>query len=173
MNKKILGIQLKTIIIFFIIMLILIPVSVTCNRSVMSNFTPSQSLIGKWTGECEISAPFKKGQSPSPYEEDWINIEIIIEEDGSVTGIIGDAQLIGCTVQQNRTRFEKLINIKADYIITGSLKNGITEKDTVIERNINMPFNISDKELKGSIFEVEGWKYPYPLFPRLLLTLTE
>jgi hypothetical protein len=173
MNKKILGIRLKAIIIFLIIMLILIPVSVACNRSAMKNFTPSQSLIGKWTGECEISAPFKKGQSPSPYEEDWINIEIIIKEDGSVTGLIGDAQLTGCTVQQNRTRFEKLINIKTDYIITGSLKNGITKQDTAIERNITIPFNISDAELKGSIFEVESWKYPDPLFPRLLLVLTE
>lgn len=171
MKKNILGIQVKTIIIFLVIMLIIIAVSVTYNRNILSNWNPPDSLVGKWEGQSEVSASFKKGQSPSEYPEDWINIEIIIGADRSVTGTIENAELVNCTVRQNRTWFERLIRIKTDYIISGNLTNGIVREDTKAKREISIPFNLSDGELKGSIFEVERWKYPDPLFPRLLLTL--
>ncbi|MDD2620797.1 MAG: hypothetical protein PHC92_09045 [Syntrophomonadaceae bacterium] len=173
MKKNIFGIPLKTIIIFLIILLIIIAASVAYNRSVMNNWNPPESLVGKWTGQSEVFALFKKGISPSKYPEDWIIIEIMIGADRNVTGKIGDAELVNCTIKQNRTWFERLVRIKTDYIITGSLKNGMVQEDTTARRDISIPLNLSDGDLKGSIFEVKGWKYPDPLFPRLLLTPEE
>lgn len=173
MKKRIFGIQLKSIIIFLIIMLIIINISVAYNRKVMDDWNPPVSLTGKWAGQSEVFARFKKGQFPSRDPEDWIDIEIIIGADRSVSGRVGQAELVNCTVKQNRTWFERRINIKTDYIIIGNLKNGIIQEDTATGRDISIPFNLSDKEIKGTIFEVESWKYPDPLFPRLVLTAEE
>lgn len=167
--KRIFGIKFKIIVIFLISLLIMISVSVTINNKVMNNWNPSESLVGNWRGQDEVSAPFKKGQSPSEYTEDWIKIEIMIESDGNVTGIIGEAELIDCKVKQNRTWFERFVRIKTDFVIKGYLENGINHDDTIAKREISIPFNLLDRKLKGSIFEIEGWKYPDPLFPRLLL----
>lgn len=168
MKKKI-GFRFKAVIIFLIVIIIIIVSSVAYNRSVMNHWNPEESLIGEWTGQCEVSAAFKKGQSPSEYPEDWIHIEMMIEANGNVTGKVGDAELVDCTVKLNRTWFERLIRVQTDYIITGILQNGIVQEDTEVRRDINIPFNLSDGELKGSLFKVEGWKYPDPLFPRLIL----
>lgn len=170
MNKKVFGIRLKVIIIALTILVVLIPISVAINRSLLDNWTPQEPLVGKWTGKSEIYADFKKGQSPSEFPEDSINIEIKINEDGSVTGIIGDAEMENCRIKLNRNRFERLLGIKTDYIIDGGyLKNGINKDDMKTKRNISIPFDLKDGKISGSLFEVERWKYPDPLFPRLTL----
>ena len=170
MKKFILRNKFKAAFVFLISLLLLISLSVAYNRNLMNNWNPPKSLVGEWSGQSEVFAPFKQGQSPSMDSEDWINIQIVIESDGKVTGKIGDAELVSCTVKQNRTWFEKIIGIKTDYIIgEGYLENGIVPDDTVTKREISIPFDLSEGELKGSVFEVEKWKYPDPLFPRLLL----
>ncbi len=122
MNKRILGIKIKMIIGFIIIMLVIITVSVFYNRSVMDKWSPTDSLTGEFSGESEVYAWFRKGQSPSEYPEDWIDVKIIIDSDGRVTGTVGDARLSNGTIKQNRTWFERLVNIKTDYIIAGFWK---------------------------------------------------
>lgn len=174
MKKLILKNKFKSAFVLLLFLFLLISLSVAYNRSLINNWNPPESLVGEWSGQSEVFAPFKKGQPPSVDPEDWINIQIAIEADGKVTGKIGDAEFVNCTVKQNRTWFERLIGIKTDYIIgEGYLDNGIVPDDTAIKRDISIPFNISDGTLKGSVFEVEKWKYPDPLFPRLLLAPVE
>jgi hypothetical protein len=172
-KKRILGIPLRGIIMFPIILLILIIASVAYNRSVMNAWTPPEALSGTWTGQSEVCASFKKVGSPSESAEDWIQIELVIGADKNVTGTIGDADLAGCVVKRNRTWFERLIGIKTDYVVTGSLENGIVREDTAAVRDISIPFDVSEGKIKGSVFEVERWKYPDPLFPRLTLDMKE
>jgi|GEM_PF-1350144 len=173
MEKKLFGIKLKTILVFLIILLSITSVSVAYNRSVMKHWQPPEALLGRWAGQSEISSQFRKGQSPGEDPADWVRIEITVTADGRVIGMVGNAELVDCTVRLNRTSFERFIGIKTDYIITGSLNNSIVPADTAVKRSISIPYNLSDEGLKGSIFEVESWQYPDPLFPRLLLTLEE
>jgi len=165
MKKRIFGIQLIVIIVFFAVMLAAIAVSVGYNRSVLDNWSPPEFLAGKWEGQSFLHA-----SSTNP--DDYVTIAIVIETDGKVTGKIDDAVLENCIVKQNRTWFEKLIGIKNDYMITGSLTKGTVKDDSAAVREIGIPFNLLEGELKGSIFKIEPWKYPDPLYPRILLTRT-
>lgn len=175
MKKNILGIKPILIFVFLIVLaLALVFISVGWNRRALDNWNAPEALQEKWTGQSEVFAPFKKGISPSEFPEDWINIEIVIHADGTVSGMIGQAELVNCVVKQNRNWFERLIGIKTDTIIQGGyLKGPITHEDTVLEREISIPFNWTGDEINGSIFEIEAWKYPDPLFPRLTLNRAE
>lgn len=173
MKRRILGIKIKNIIIFLIVMIIIIILSVNINQVILNKSPIPQNISGKWSGQSAVSSQFSKsGQSDSNAQE-MVNIEITINADKNVTGKIGDAELVGCTIAQNRTWFEKLIKVKTDYIITGSMKNGIVSADKVEIRQISIPFNISNGELKGSVFEIEKLKYPNPLISRLIMTFEE
>ncbi len=169
MKKRIFGIQIRAIIGFLAAVLLLMTASVAYHQSQMTLWLPQEGITGQWSGENEVSGPFKKGVSPSEYPEDWVELNLTILPDGTVTGTAGDAQLKNCKVMLNRTAFERKINIKTDYIIRGSLSGGITPDDTAAERTITIPFDHADGKIKGSLFEIEGWKYPYPLFPRMTL----
>jgi hypothetical protein len=173
MAKKNLNNWLKGIILLVIIFAIM-SISVTINRRLLDDWNPPDSLVGKWEGSSEVFAPFKIGESPSEYPEDWINIEISIDPAGGVTGNVGHAEFVGCVVKQNRNWFERFIGIKNDYVIRDCyIKNGIVQADTIDKREISIPFNVTGNEIKGSIFEVESWKYPDPLFPRVTLIRAE
>lgn len=173
MKKSVFAIKPKIVIISIILLLILVFIATTFNRSMLDNWNPPQTMAGKWTGQPEVFGPFKKGISPSEYPEDWVPIEMVVATDGNVTGKVGQAELTDCKVKQNRNAFERLLGIKTDYIVSGTLKNGIVQDDTVEKRDISIPYNIVDGEMRGSIFEIEPWKYPYPLFPRLVLSQGE
>ncbi len=170
MKKRILGIKIKNIIIFLIVMIIIITASVNINQVILNKSPIPQNISGKWSGQSAVSSQFSKSNQSAANGQEMVNIEITINADKNVTGKIGDAEFAGCTIKLNRTWFERLINVKTDYIITGSMKNGIVSADTAETRQISIPFSISNKELKGSVFEIEKWKYPNPLLSRLILT---
>jgi hypothetical protein len=155
-------------------MAILVPASVLFNRHRLNNSPLPEVIAGTWTGQVEIFTDFKKGKSPSPYSEDWIKIEITIDKTGHAIGYIGDAELAECQVKLNRNWFERYLNIKTDfYIQEATLNDQISPLDTVHLRKISIPFNIIDGQFRGSIFQVEGWQYPDPLFPYLTLQREE
>ncbi|MFZ5351825.1 MAG: hypothetical protein ACOZCL_03755 [Bacillota bacterium] len=162
--------KLRVVFILLILLFLLIPASVAFNRSLLHDWSPQEPLLGKWIGQSEVFLPSKNKESSGEHSGKLINIEITIKADGKIIGTIGDAELVNCTVKQNRSWFERLIGMKTDYIINGGyLRNGIVQEDAVAKRVIRIPFDITDGELKGSIFEIESWNYPYPIFPRFQL----
>jgi len=167
--NKIIGMKISKLMIGLLCVLMLITLAVSHNKRVLEAWEVTEVVIGLWQGQAEISGPLKKDPSPSDNAEDWLAIEIHIASDGSVSGKVGDAEFVDCTLKKNRTRLEEAINIKTDYIIEGQLVGHIVEADSINQRDISIPFNIVDHELKGSLFELEPWQYPYPLFPRLRL----
>jgi hypothetical protein len=161
-------------IILLVIIFAVLSISVANNRRLLDDWNPPDSLVGKWSGLSEVFAPFKIGESPSEHPEDWIKIVIMIDDSAKVTGKIGQAEFAGCSVRQNRNWFEKFIGIKNDYVIRDCyIQNGIVQADTTKKRDISIPFNVIGNEIKGSVFEIEDWKYPDPLFPRMALTREE
>lgn len=164
MNTK--KIKIKYVLFCILIMLVFITISIIHNQNVMSQWIPSEDIIGIWSGKSEVNISSKINSS----KKDEIDITITVQKDGTIIGTIGDAELIGCHIALNRTDFERLINVKTDFIITGGyLKGKCNSKDLLDYRDISMPFNITNGTLKGSIFHVEGWKYPYPLFTHIKL----
>jgi hypothetical protein len=160
----------RIILIGVAVMFLLIFISVKINQYHLSNWTPPETMIGNWTGQAEVFAPYTKEEAVT----DWIDTKITIAADGTVTGQIGQAELVNCTVRRNRTWFERLIGIKNDFTIDGcTLENGLDEQDGISKREIRIPFDLTGKEIKGSVFVIEQWKYPDPLMPFILLGRTE
>jgi hypothetical protein len=70
-----------------------------------------QSLIGEY--ECTSLARIEDGEKVE------IKIKLIVNEDFSVIGNVGSAELKDCYLQRNRGKFGRKLNIKSDYIIIG------------------------------------------------------
>lgn len=129
---------------------------------------PDSVLIGTWSGKAEVFAPFKKGEYPSTYPEDYMEIVINIDENGNVTGHVGDAVFTNCVVTKNRGWLCKKLNWRTDYIVThGTLDGPLVPADQETTRDFTIPFNIVDGKLDGGFMLKKPWKYPYPMLSRL------
>jgi len=159
--KKIFGVNIKHIMIGFICTIVLIYVGVTINQHNMAKWQPDGNIVGTWSGH---------GETRKFGELEHIAVTINIDEKGIVTGTIGDAFIEDCTIDLNRNDFERLLKIKADYIIhEGYISGKITSSDELTYRNISIPFSIKEDVLDGTIFTVEGLTYPDPLLLHLEL----
>lgn len=137
--------------------------------------TVPESLIGTWQGESSVRLPivFEPEPDGDPTNDVVLPValEITIHNDGTVTGMVGGAELKGCVLKQNRGELGRQLNVATDYIIMdGYLDGPIVAEDEVLAKDLSIPFNIVDKHMRGSLFWREEWKYPLPLMPRIELT---
>ena len=154
MKKRILGLDLRLVLLAVVLPLVITPLSVAHNQRALEEWLPTAELVGTWSGETE----------------EGLAILLEINADGSVEGRVGEAVMDGNRIALNRNSFERKINIQTDYIIKGGTLNGkLPGDDSTRERAISLPFNLSEGGLRGSLFELEDWKYPYPLISRLRL----
>ncbi len=131
----------------------------------------SGELFGEWDGVSEVFSDFKLGEFPSTFSDDLIKIEIIINEDYSVSGNIGDAKFHGGEIKRNRSDFGKAIGIFSDYIISDVILEGkINENDTDNKRDLSIPLDLKDGKLIGSINIKRFLNHTDPIFPRVELT---
>lgn len=134
--------------------IIIVGIGVNINGQQMAEYVPDNAIVGTW------KATPRYNLAGETY---MVNLQIHIDEEGMVTGHVGNAQLIDCTFKRNRTRFEKLLNFKTDYIIMGSLEGAINDSDVNNARSITMPLSIKDGVLRGTVFDILPMKYPEPM----------
>lgn len=95
------------------------------------------------------------------FRDDVVMVSLIIDSMGHVTGMVGEAAFEGCNVTKNRGWISRQLNIKTDFLISGMLKGNTFDKDTLVDKNISIPFNIESGELKGSLFlTTNGQNFP-------------
>lgn len=140
--------------------------------------TVPAALLGAWHGEATVRLPIVFEPEPDSDPTDDVllplAIDITIDEDGTVTGTVGDAELVDCVLKQNRSELGRQLNIATDYIVMdGYLAGAIVIEDETPEKNITIPVNLVDGQLRGSLFWVKAWKYPLPLLSRLELNKVE
>lgn len=88
-------------------------------------------------------------------------VSLLIDKTGQVIGMAGDAIFEGCSVKQNRGWVGRQLGIKTDFLIQGMLKGNTFDKDTLINKEISIPFNIKNGELIGSMFvTTNGQSFP-------------
>lgn len=136
------------------------------------------TLVGTWHGESDIRLPIVFVPEPDDDPTNDIivpvGVEIAIHDDGTVTGMVGGAELRDCVLKQNRGELGRSLNIATDFIIMdGYLDGPIVPEDTVLQKDLTIPFNIVDEQLKGTLFWTMEWKYPLPLMPRIALVKAE
>ena len=126
-----------------------------CNERVI----PS-SLPGTYTGKERVIIRYNK-DGQFIFRDDIVIVSLIIDSTGNVTGMAGDAIFENCIVEINRGWFGRQIGIKTDFLIKGSLQGSTFAKDTLINKDISIPFNIEKGELKGSLFmKTNGESFP-------------
>jgi len=129
-------------------------------------------LLGTWHGDTTVRLPIvfvpEPNDDPSDNVRLPIAIDLTIHDDGTVTGTVGDAQLVNCVLKQNRGELGRRLNLATDYIIMdGYLSGAMVPEDEEPEKALTIPFNIVDGHLRGTLFWVQTGKYPLPLLPQL------
>jgi len=131
-----------------------------------------ESRLGAWHGDATVRLPIVFVPEPDDDPSDDVvlpvALDLTIHDDGTVTGTVGDAELVDCVLKQNRGELGRRLNMATDYIIMdGYLAGPIVPEDEVAEKAFTLPFTIVDGHMRGSLFWVKAWKYPLPLMPRI------
>ena len=120
-------------------------------------------LIGKWESKQKVTVRTKeKGKYVFINAPDSILLQFSIDENGNVTGHLGDATLENCKVQKNLGEFGKALNLATDYVIKGNLKGAIFSADPYLTKEISAPFDVKNNKMEGSFFQLFGLDL-YPL----------
>ncbi len=145
--------------IFFTIILLAL---VSCSNQVIP-----VELAGTYTGNNRIIVRYQKDGQYIFYEDNAV-VTIDINNNNLVTGVVGGAIFSDCKIVQNRGWIARQLNIKTDYLITGKLSGSTFGKDSILEKDITIPFNMADNEFKGSLFLTsDGQKFPLISFLKL------
>lgn len=99
-------------------------------------FRPSPEIVGSWraTVAGDVGVVFE------------------INSDGSVSGSVGDASVVGGKIVLNRSWFGRLIHWRTDYLIRGSLSRAVEALGGTAGSRFTAPLFIRGSELEGSLF---------------------
>ncbi len=137
-------------------------------RADESAVTPT--MAGHWEGNARIIVSW--------CHQTNLPVSVDIRADGSVTGKVGDAKLIGGRFQSNRGWLGRMFNLYSDYIITGNLDGAIVSVEGIIRESVKMPLDFNGGVFKGGVHtsgsklvEKDQWKEKM-IFSAASLTLT-
>ena len=164
---KILKKPLVAFTVILCVCVLITGISITLNTIKLSKMPINPNLIGEWSGEVVLSYDNETNEP-----DEIADMEIMIEQSGNVSGKIGNAEFVGCQLSWNRTKFERLIDFKTDYIILGSLDGNVGKYDSN-NIKISIPFNITKEKITGTLFRVEKYKYPDPIVPGFSLNKSD
>ena len=101
------------------------------------------SMAGVWCGSARIVVDWTVQKN--------LGLRLTIDRSGTVTGQVGDAQLVSGRVKANRGPVGRMLNIKTDYIIVGRLEGPIIAAEGVTRSEVKMPVNWTGSEFQGSV----------------------
>lgn len=107
-------------------------------------------LQGTYNGRERVIIRYDRG-GQYIYLDDYVMVSLMIDKSGEVIGMVGEAMFEGCSVKQNRGWVGRQLGIKTDFLVQGMLKGNTFDKDTIHDKDISIPFNIENGELKGSL----------------------
>ncbi len=139
----------------------------SCGATSIDQVDPS--LIGTWHGECEISLPvvFNPDQLPDSVERtrQAVALDITIQEDATIKGTVGEANLEESLLKRNRGELGRRLNMASDYIIIDGHLSGpiVSGQDETELKSFTIPFDLIGDEIRGGLMWRQAWKYPFPL----------
>jgi hypothetical protein len=101
-------------------------------------------MVGTWSATLTTVS-----RQPLPHE---ILAVLSIGPDGSVTGVIGNAEVISGRLERNRSWFGRLMNWRTDYVIRGTLSRVVESYGGTAGDRFSAPLNPRGSELDGSLF---------------------
>jgi hypothetical protein len=107
-------------------------------------FRSTKAMVGEWR-----ATPAWMSGGVAAEEPETV---FVIDPDGSVTGRVGDAAVIGGRMEYNRSWFGKLMNWRADYAIRGKLDHAVVASGlTEYSGEFMAPLNVKDGDLSGEL----------------------
>jgi len=119
-------------------------------------------LAGEWQGTHRFTGISYEEATQKKVVPQDVKIVLHISADGKVTGQLGGAELSDCVVELNRGWFGRMINIETDYVIRGRIIGAVAPGSDSGTNTISAPFNSVDGRIKGSVFAMHPFTYPYP-----------
>jgi hypothetical protein len=117
-------------------------------------------LPGTYAGEQRVLIRYDRG-GQYIYRDKTVLVSLNIDKSGNVTGMVGEAAFESCKVIQNRGWIGRQLGLRTDFLVKGMLVGNTFDKDTIVHKDINIPFNIESGELKGSLILISnGENFP-------------
>lgn len=158
---KIIGRKSNVILMLALIICIL-------NLPACSNPEIPLEVMGTYTGNEHVLLRYDK-DGQYIYKDNVVMMSLIIDNKGNVTGMVGEAAFEGCKVARNRGWFSRQLNIKTDFIVNGKLIGKTFEKDSILDKNISIPFNLKNGVMHGKLF-LNNTGQNYPIISSLKLS---
>lgn len=137
----------------------ILAISILVITSCSDNILPG-SLAGTYNGKERIVIRYNK-DGQYIFRDDVVMVSLFIDSSGKVAGMVGEATLEDCNVTKNRGWIGRQLGIGTDFLINGMLKGNTFDKDTIVDKDISIPFNIENKKLKGSmLLTTKGQSFP-------------
>jgi hypothetical protein len=108
------------------------------------------SMTGVWCGSAQIVVSWTKQRN--------LGVRLVVPPTGEITGQVGDARLVGGTLETNRGSVGRMLNVKTDYIIVGKLEGPIIASEKITRSEVKMPLNWTGSEFQGGV-NTNGWKF--------------
>jgi len=104
---------------------------------------PPAAVQGKWEGQARITV-------------DWttlkqLPVSLTIDENGSVTGKVGDAALVDGKIERGVGPIMRAIGITRLYVITADLNDPIIAAEQISRENVFIPVDPVNDQLIGDI----------------------
>lgn len=104
---------------------------------------PIAAMAGEWAGTARITADWTLRRE--------LDVRVAIREDGSVSGMIGDAQLRDGRIRPNRSRVARAMGLGTDYVIQGRLDGSIIQAEAIARDAVRLPLNWTGGTLDGEL----------------------
>ena len=156
---------MKNIITFFCrnLRIQLVLAGIIFSSAIAGDWVVPQQLTGEWSARLKVTVRMKDANDDYIFISDTVAIAITVNADGTVDGICGGATFQGCVIAENRGWFGRMFNLATDYVITGKLIGKIFANDTLTDKIISAPFNVTGNVTAGSLFQKQGWIGIYPM----------
>jgi len=115
----------------------------TAVNSFSAESVVTPAMAGRWEGNARIVVIW--------CHQTNLFVAVDINRDGSVTGKIGDATLVGGCLQSNRGWLGRKLNLWSDYIIEGKLNGPIVATESITRDRVFIPLNFKDGIFAGGI----------------------
>ena len=100
------------------------------------------AMVGSWVGRASIAVPWSRQRE--------LAVRVTIRDDGSVSGTIGDAQLIDGRFASARGPAGRALRIGREYAIRGALSGPVIRSEAVQRTSVRLSL-----DWKGQTFEGE------------------
>ena len=126
----------KSASLFAVVALIVgVPTSVRAQRV-------DSAMVGAWVGRAQIAVPWSQQRE--------LTVRLLVRDDGSVSGTIGDAQLIDGRFASARGPAGRALRIGREYTISGALSGPVIRSEAVRPKEVRLSL-----DWKGQTFEGE------------------